>query len=285
MPHNDLKEICTQKYKSFIMKKTVLITGASSGFGKASAKLFQSQGWNVIAAMRSPEKEEELNNSENLLLVKLDVTDLESIKKSVEQGLEKFSTIDVLINSAGYGLIGVFESSDETQIQKQFEVNVFGLMNMTKAILPAMRKQKSGVIVNISSFGGVTASPFTSLYNSSKFAVEGFSEALYFELSSFGISVKIVEPGSVATNFRNGMEMIQNTIEDYNQELAFFIPRFTKRTEHVANATTEEVANTIFEAATDDQSRLRYSIGEDAKFYIDLKNQNSEEDFLRLMQE
>ncbi|SDM31279.1 SDR family oxidoreductase [Pedobacter antarcticus] len=267
------------------MKKTVLITGASSGFGKACAKLFQNQGWNVIAAMRSPEKEEELKDSENLLLVKLDVTDLESIKKSVEQGLEKFSTIDVLINSAGYGLIGVFESSDETQIQKQFEVNVFGLMNMTKAILPAMRKQKSGVIVNISSFGGVTASPFTSLYNSSKFAVEGFSEALYFELSSFGISVKIVEPGSVATNFRNGMEMIQNTIEDYNQELASFIPKFTKRTEHVANATTEEVANTIFEAATDDQSRLRYSIGEDAKFYIDLKNQNSEEDFLRFMQE
>lgn len=285
MPHNDLKEICNQKIKSFIMKKTVLITGASSGFGKASAKLFQNQGWNVIAAMRSPEKEEELKDSENLLLVKLDVTDLESIKKSVEQGLEKFSTIDVLINSAGYGLIGVFESSDETQIQKQFEVNVFGLMNMTKAILPAMRKQKSGVIVNISSFGGVTASPFTSLYNSSKFAVEGFSEALYFELSSFGISVKIVEPGSVATNFRNGMEMIQNTIEDYNQELASFIPKFTKRTEHVSNATTEEVANTIFEAATDDQSRLRYSIGEDAKFYIDLKNQNSEEDFLRLMQE
>jgi len=157
MPHNDLKEICNQKIKSFIMKKTVLITGASSGFGKASAKLFQNQGWNVIAAMRSPEKEEELKDSENLLLVKLDVTDLESIKKSVEQGLEKFSTIDVLINSAGYGLIGVFESSDETQIQKQFEVNVFGLMNMTKAILPAMRKQKSGVIVNISSFGGVTA--------------------------------------------------------------------------------------------------------------------------------
>lgn len=285
MPHNDLKEICNQKIKSFIMKKTVLITGASSGFGKASAKLFQNEGWNVIAAMRSPEKEEELKDSENLLLVKLDVTDLESIKKSVEQGLEKFSTIDVLINSAGYGLIGVFESSDETQIQKQFEVNVFGLMNMTKAILPAMRKQKSGVIINISSFGGVTASPFTSLYNSSKFAVEGFSEALYFELSSFGISVKIVEPGSVATNFRNGMEMIQNTIEDYNQELASFIPKFTKRTEHVSNATTEEVANTIFEAATDDQSRLRYSIGEDAKFYIDLKNQNSEEDFLRFMQE
>lgn len=267
------------------MKKTVLITGASSGFGKASATLFQNQGWNVIAGMRSPEKVQDLKESENLLLVKLDVTDLQSIKKSVEQGIKKFKTIDVLINSAGYGLMGVFESSDETQIQKQFEVNVFGLMNMTKAVLPIMRKQQSGVIINISSFGGVTAGAFASLYNSSKFAVEGFSEALHFELSSFGISVKIVEPGSVATNFRKGMEMIQNTIEDYNPELAAFIPKFTKRTEHLVKATTEEVAETIFEAATDNQSKLRYSIGDDAKFYIDLKNKNSEEDFLRLMKE
>jgi short-subunit dehydrogenase len=267
------------------MKKTVLITGASSGFGKASAKFFQSQGWNVIAAMRSPEREEELTNDENLLLLKLDVTDSDNIKNAVKKGIEKFNTIDVLINSAGYGLMGVFESSDKNQIQKQFEVNVFGLMNMTKAVLPAMRNQRSGVIINISSFGGVTAGPFASLYNSSKFAVEGFSEALHFELSSFGISVKIVEPGSVATNFRNGMEMIQNTIEDYNKELAAFIPKFTKRTEHLAKATTEEVAETIFVAATDNQSKLRYCIGDDAKFYIDLKNKNSEEDFLRLMHE
>jgi len=279
------RKFVLRNIKSFIMNKTVLITGASSGFGKASAKLFQNHGWNVIAGMRSPEKEQELTESENLLFVKLDVTDSDSIKKSVDEGIEKFKTIDVLINSAGYGLMGVFESSEENQIQKQFEVNVFGLMNMTKAVLPIMRKQKSGVIINISSFGGVTAGPFASLYNSSKFAVEGFSEALHFELSSFGISVKIVEPGSVSTNFRNGMEMIQNTIEDYNPELAAFIPKFTKRTEHLAKAMTEEVAETIFAAATDQQSRLRYSIGDDAKFYIDLKNKNSEEDFLRLMQE
>jgi len=267
------------------MKKTVLITGASSGFGKASARLFEGQGWNVIAAMRSPEKEDELIENENLHLVKLDVTDSESIKKAIDSGLQKFSAIDVLINNAGYGLIGVFESSQETQIQKQFEVNVFGLMNMTKAVLPTMRNQKNGVIINISSFGGITAGPFASLYNSSKFAVEGFSEALHFELSSFGISLKIVEPGSVATNFRNGMEMIQNTIEDYNQELAAFIPKFTKRTEHLTKATTEQVAQTIFEAATDHQAKLRYSIGDDAKFYIDLKTQNTEAEFLRLMQE
>ena len=124
------------------MNKTVLITGASSGFGRASVKLFQNQGWNVIAGMRSPEKEEELKDSENLLLVKLDVTDSSSIKNAVEQGIEKFKTIDVLINSAGYGLMGVFESSDGIQIQKQFEVNVFGLMNMTKALFTNYEKTK-----------------------------------------------------------------------------------------------------------------------------------------------
>lgn len=266
------------------MKNTVFITGASSGLGKATAKLFQQNGWNVIAAMRSPESEKELNLLENILLVKLDVTNPQQIQEAITKGTETFGSIDVLLNSAGYGLMGVFESSNPEQIQKQFEVNVFGLMNVTKAILPIMRTQKKGTIINISSFGGITAGQFASLYNSSKFAVEGFSEALHFEVSPFGIDVKIVEPGSIATNFRSGIEMIQNTIEEYNTELAAFIPKFTQRTEHLPKASAEEVAETIFGAATDQLSKLRYVIGEDAQFYIDLKNKNSEEDFLRLMQ-
>ena len=266
------------------MKNTVFITGASSGLGKASAKLFQQNGWNIIAAMRSPENEKELNFLENVLLVKLDVTNPKQIQEAITKGTETFGSIDVLLNSAGYGLMGVFESSNPEQIQKQFEVNVFGLMNVTKTVLPIMRAQKKGTIINISSFGGITAGPFASLYNSSKFAVEGFSEALHFEVSPFGINVKIIEPGSIATNFRSGIEMIQNTIEEYNTELAAFIPKFTKRTEHLPKANAEEVAETVFVAATDQLSKLRYVIGEDAQFYIDLKNKNSEEDFLRLMQ-
>ncbi|MGH1517935.1 SDR family oxidoreductase [Chryseobacterium sp. JK1] len=265
------------------MKNTVFITGASSGLGKASAILFQQKGWNVIAAMRSPENEKELNLLENVVLVKLDVTNRQEIQGAVEQGLEKFETIDVLLNSAGYGLMGVFESSNPDQIENQFAVNVLGLMNVIKEVLPTMRNQRKGMIINISSFGGITAGPFASLYNSSKFAVEGFSEALHFEVSAFGIDVKIIEPGSIATDFRNSIEMIHNTIEDYNTELAAFILKFTKRTEHLPKASAEDVAETIFKAATDQLSQLRYVIGEDAQFYIDLKNKNSEEDFLRLM--
>jgi len=265
------------------MKKTVFITGASSGFGKASALLFNGKGWNVIAAMRSPEKESELSQLENVLVVKLDVTDSISIGEAVRKGVEVFGNIDVLVNSAGYGLMGVFEASDQIQIKRQFDVNVFGLMEVTKTVLPFMRKNKSGSIINISSFGGVNAGAFSSLYSSSKFAVEGFSEALSHELAFLNIAVKIIEPGSVATNFRNGIEMIQNTIEDYNAELASFIPKFIKRTEHLSKAAPEDVAQTIWTAATDDAVKLRYVTGDDSQYYIDLKTKNAEAEYLRLM--
>lgn len=267
------------------MAKTIMITGASSGFGKETAKLFQSKGWNVIAAMRSPEKEQELDKLENILLLNLDVTDKQSITKTVEKGIEKFGGIDALVNSAGYGLMGVFEASTEAQIQKQYDVNVFGVMRVTKAVLPFMRRNRSGAIINISSFGGVTAGQFASLYNSSKFALEGFSEALSHELAFLNIAVKIIEPGSVHTNFRNGMEMIKNEIEDYHAELSTFIPRFTQRTEHLEKATPQEVAQTIYDATTDGELKLRYVVGEDAQFYIDLKTKNSEEHYLKAMRD
>lgn len=267
------------------MKNTILITGASSGFGKETARLFQRSGWNVVATMRSPEKETELATLPNVMLVRLDVTDHASINDAVSEGTKQFGKIDVLVNNAGYGLIGVFESATSEQIQNQYAVNVFGLMNVTKAVLPIMRKQQHGVIINISSFGGITAGQFSSLYNSSKFAVEGFSEALSHELAPLGILVKIIEPGSVATNFRSGMEMIQNIIPDYNAELGLLMSRYAKRTAHLAKASAVDVANVIYHAATDDTTRLRYVVGDDAAFYINLKQKNSEADFLRLMRE
>jgi NAD(P)-dependent dehydrogenase (short-subunit alcohol dehydrogenase family) len=265
------------------MSKTVLITGASSGFGKETAKLFQGKGWNVIATMRSPEAETELSGLKNVLVQRLDVTDKQSIQFAVTDGVEKFGGIDVLVNSAGYGLMGVFESTSGEQIRQQYAVNVFGLMEVTQAVLPVMRKSKTGTIINISTFGGVTAGQFSSLYNSSKFAVEGFSEALSHELAFLNIHVKIVEPGSVSTNFRNSMIMVENKIEAYNSELSAFIPRFSKRTEHLRKASIEVVAQTIYEAATDGALKLRYVIGEDAQFYVDLKYKNSERDFLNIM--
>ncbi|PUZ28655.1 short-chain dehydrogenase/reductase [Chitinophaga parva] len=267
------------------MAKTVLVTGASSGFGKETAKLFHMKGWNVIATMRSSGKDMELPQQDNILVFPLDVTDKESITNAVEKGVGKFGTIDVLVNNAGYGLMGVFEAATEAQIQRQYDVNVFGAMRVTKAVLPFMRKNRSGIIINISSFGGVTAGQFASLYNSSKFALEGFSEALSHELAFLNIAVKVIEPGSVATNFRSGMEMIKNEIEDYNAELATFIPRYTRRTEHLRKATPEEVAETIYHAATDSVLKLRYAVGDDARFYIDLKTKNSEEYYLKAMRD
>jgi NAD(P)-dependent dehydrogenase (short-subunit alcohol dehydrogenase family) len=267
------------------MNKTIIITGASSGFGRETAKIFQKQGWNVVATMRSPENEQELSKLENVLVTRLDVQDTESIQNAIKEAVQHFGSIDVLLNNAGYGLMGVFESATPEQIQKQYAVNVFGLMDVTRAVLPQMRQQGSGTIINISSFGGQVGLPFGSLYNSSKFAVEGFSESLSHEISAFGISVKVIEPGGVDTNFRKGLEMIKNEVPEYNPLMGNFFGRYAQATAHLSKAAPEDVAQMIYKAATDDKAQLRYVIGEDARFYIDTKFKNSDPDFIKIMRD
>ena len=263
------------------MKKTVFVTGASSGFGRETSKVFQRNGWNVVATMRSPEKETELSTLENVLVTKLDVQDAGSIKSAVGAAMEKFGKIDVVVNNAGYGLMGVFESSTKEQIKRQFDVNLFGLMDVTKEVLPHLRKQGGGVIINVSSFGGFVGLPFGSLYNSTKFAVEGFSESLSHELFKLNIAVKIVEPGGVQTNFRTRLDMIKNEIPEYNPLMASFFANYAKPTEHLLKATPEDVANTIYTAATDGKAQLRYVAGDDAQFYIDTKMKNTDGAFVQ----
>ncbi len=243
------------------MAKTILITGASSGIGREAALIFQKQGWNVIATMRSPEKEQELTQLNNVLVTRLDVQDIGTIKTAIDAGTDRFDGIDVLVNNAGYGLMGVFESATREQIRKQFDINLFGLMDVTQAVLPQMRTRGDGTIINISSFGGQVALPFGSLYNSSKFAVEGFSEALSHELSPLGISVKLVEPGSIVTNFRNGLELIKNDKPVYDPLITAFFSRYPQTTLHLTKATPQDVAQTIYEAATDGTKQLRYVAG------------------------
>jgi Short-chain alcohol dehydrogenase of unknown specificity len=264
--------------------KTIFITGASSGFGKETAKLFQSKGWNVIATMRSPEKDEELTQLENILVTELDVQNEKSIKTAVEKGIEKFGKIDALLNNAGFAVMGVFESATEEQIYNQFDVNVFGMMRVTKTVLPFMRNNPKGVIVNISSVAGRVGLPFASIYESSKFAVEGFSEALYFELGNLGIKVKIIEPGSSQTNFGNARESTNNEIADYNPFLASFFSNYPKKTGHFKTATPREVAETIYNAAADDSHKLRYIIGEDCQFFVNSKEKSSEENYIKSVQ-
>jgi short-subunit dehydrogenase len=233
--------------------------------------------------MRSPEKEEELVKSENVLVTTLAVQDIHSVKAAVNAGLQRFGSIDVVVNNAGYGLMGVFESATKEQIKKQFDVNLFGMMNVTQEVLPHLRAHGGGTIINISSFGGFVGVPFGSLYNSTKFAVEGFSESLSHELFKLNIAVKIVEPGGVQTNFRNGLDMIKNEIPEYNPLVEAFWANYAKATETLPKATAKEVANMIYKAATDGKTQLRYVVGDDAQFYIDTKMKNSDQEFVGLI--
>ena len=165
--------------------------------------LFVCEDWNVIATVRAPGAEAELAGLDNVLVLHLDVRNLDNIHAAVEAGIARFGRIDVLVNNAGYGQYGIFEGIAREKVQEQFEVNVFGVMDLTRALLPHFRKNRSGVIINISSGAGFYTVPMISLYCASKFALEGFSEGLAYELASQNIIVKIVEPhgGVTSTSF------------------------------------------------------------------------------------
>lgn len=250
------------------MSKAILITGASSGIGKTTAKLFQEKGWNVIATMRKPEAEDELNRLDNVLVARLDVTDENSVKAAVSAGIAKFGKIDALLNNAGYGAFGPLEATPMEKIERQFDTNVIGLLAVTKAVLPHFRANKDGVIVNISSIGGKVTFPLGTLYHGTKFAVEGLSEALSFEMDAIGVRVKIVEPGVIKTDFGGRSFDFNNdeTMVEYQGVVRGLMGAF----EAVVQAGSEPivVAEVIYEAVTDGTDQLRYTAGEDAKEII-----------------
>jgi NAD(P)-dependent dehydrogenase (short-subunit alcohol dehydrogenase family) len=182
--------------------KTVVITGASSGIGQATAEFFAARGWNVAATMRTPAKANFAGpGAERIKVYRLDVTDEASISEAVAAIIADFGRLDVLVNNAGYGLVGLFEAMTPEQVRRQFDTNVIGLMNVTRAVLPQMRAQKAGHIINVASVAGRMSLPLYSLYCSSKWAVEGFSEALTYELDTHNIKVRIIEPGPIKTDF------------------------------------------------------------------------------------
>lgn len=246
------------------MTKTILITGASSGIGRATARYFHTQGWNVIATMRSPEKETELNGLERVLVTRLDVEDLASIHAAIAAGLTAFGRIDVLLNNAGYGAYGPLEATPLEKIRRQFEVNVLGLLATTKAVLPHFRASRNGTIVNVSSIGGRMTFPLGTLYHGSKFAVEGLSEALHFELAPLGIRVKIIEPGAIATDFAGRSFDFSNdgALVEYQPLVQSLFAALGPMMAHASPA--EDVAEAIFRAATDGSDQLRYEVGPDA---------------------
>jgi NAD(P)-dependent dehydrogenase (short-subunit alcohol dehydrogenase family) len=244
--------------------KTVLITGSSIGIGRVTAELFQKNGWQVAATMRNPDTGAELAGLRNVLVTKLDVTDGASIDAAVNAAVERFGGIDVLVNNAGYGVYGVLEATAVESIRRQFETNVIGLLAMTKAVVPGFRKQGGGVIVNVSSISGRLTLPFSSPYSGTKFAVEGISEALRYEMREIGVRVKLVEPGMIKTNFANVMEFNNDpSLCEYQRLVEKLWDVATAL--RASGAESQTAAEAIYTAATDGTDQLRYVVGEDAR--------------------
>lgn len=265
------------------MSKTIVITGASSGIGKATAKHFHEKGWNVVATMRNTNDGADLLPLDNVLVTRLDVTDDASIREAVAASVEKFGAIDVLVNNAGYGAGGPFEATPMAKVKRQFDVNVFGLLATTQAVLPIMRQQKSGTIVNISSVGGRVVFPLFSLYHGTKWAVEGITESLQYELDPLGIKLKIVEPGAIATDFA-GRSLDFNNDESLTEYQGVVNALMNAMPDMVGNASpASKVAEVIDEAIHGD--KLRYLVGEDAEQMMQARNTLSDEAYLQMTQE
>lgn len=265
----------------------ILITGASSGFGLESARLFAAKGHNVVATMRDTAAATELDGLPNVLVTRLDVQDPESIQTALNTAIDRFGHIDAVVNNAGFSLWGVFESLPRKKIQEQFDVNVFGVMDVTRAILPHFRARRKGVIVNVSSGAGVFGLPMISAYNASKFALEGFSESLSYELLSQGIVVKIVEPGGVLdTKFSQRLAQEAAEAPAAPGDYAAFIAGTEEVFEGLrANrlATSADVAKVIFDAVTDGTTQLRYVATDDIKPLVDARRSTSEADYIEMM--
>lgn len=243
------------------MQKTIFITGASAGLGKSTAKLFQSKGWNVIATMRNPENEKELTQLESVTVLKLDVTDPAQIQETVNKVTELHS-IDVVLNNAGYGLIGALEALTDEQITRQLNTNLLGVIRVTKAFTSYFREKKSGTFINITSSFGLLGYPTCSVYSATKFAIDGFSESLAYDLAHFGVKVKVVAPGGMQTDFA-GRSLDGGQHEAYQKLVAKVSEGYSA--ERVSQfATSEHVASVIYEAATDNNEQLRYIAGKDA---------------------
>ncbi len=252
------------------LNKTILITGASSGIGLETAKIFQKQGWNVVATMRKPDPNSEIANLANVLCLPLDVTQTETIQTAIDGAIAQFGTINALVNNAGYGLIGVFEACSPEEIERQFATNVFGLMAVTRSILPHFRDRKQGILVNIASIGGKLAFPLYSPYHATKWAVEGFSESLHYELKPLNIKVKIIEPGPIKTDFSGrSMTISQKSgLTDYDDYVNRTLPQLLQAG---AGSPPSVTAKVIYRAVTDGSWKLRYPAGGNAGLLLALR--------------
>lgn len=260
------RNIREERIGGYKMKKVVFITGSSSGIGLETAKYFHEKGWQVIASMRNPDKRNTvLHEIEGIELLHLDVLDQDSAEKAVESVIKKYGKIDALINNAGYELLGPIETLTDEQIKKQFDTNIVAVVSLSKLIIPHMRKAKGGHIINIASIGGQMVFPCMSIYHSTKYAVEGFSKGLSYELREFNIKVKIIEPGLIATNFystslqtpRNGGD---NPYQKMTDKVIKNAIKFGQNGSHPS-----VVAKTIYKAANSQNNKMHYATGQYAR--------------------
>ncbi len=252
------------------MSKIVLITGSNSGIGLATAVLLAEKGYKVYATMRNLDKKQNLENKAreknvNVNILQLDVTDDASVKNAVNEVMEKERRIDVLVNNAGYGLMGPMETISIDKIKKQFEVNFFGLIRITQAVLPQMRKQNSGHIINLSSIAGVRGITAADLYCASKFAVEGLTESMQVSMEGFGIKVSMIEPGPVDTGFIAGQDFGDRFTGENPYEDLFAKIAANREKRFAAAQKPEEIAQVILEAVTTEKPHLRYPTNDKVK--------------------
>jgi NAD(P)-dependent dehydrogenase (short-subunit alcohol dehydrogenase family) len=267
--------------------KVVIVTGSATGIGYEIAIHLARNGFRTYASMRNLQKANgitEMAKNENLplTLIQLDVTDNISITKAIDTVINESGRIDVLVNNAGYGLVGSIEDMSVEELKAQYETNVFGVFRVTKAVLPHMRKQHSGSIINISSIAGRIALPLYSAYVGTKFAIEGLSESMAYELEPFGIKVVIIEPGAIKTNFRRE-QAAKGSSEDspYSSMMQSPSKAIEKMLKH--RLYPEEVAKTVIQAIENPKPKLRYIVGKDAEELIELRRTSTDEEFFRIV--
>ena len=262
-------------------QKTIFITGSSTGLGKATAKLFASNGWKVIATMRNPQKETELNMLDNVTLLALDVSDPEQIKDVVEKVIA-LGEVDVVFNNAGYGLAGPLEGLSDAQIMRMVNTNLMGTIRTTQAFVPHFRSKRKGLFINTTSIGGLISVPFNSIYHATKWALEGWSESMAFELKRFGIGIKTLSPGGMKTDFFT-RSFDTGKHEAYDQFVDKVMTVITDPASMSTYSTPDQIAETVYEAATDGKDQLRYVAGPDAKATYAMRLQIGDEVFRKGM--
>jgi NAD(P)-dependent dehydrogenase (short-subunit alcohol dehydrogenase family) len=272
-------------------RRTVLITGCSSGFGLLSALRFAREGWRVAATMRDPAKAGDLKSRAEaeglagIVVDQLDVTSDESVRRAVIAVHEREGNIDALVNNAGYGYFAFVEDGDLDEVRANFETNVFGLLRVTQQVIPIMREQRSGRVVNLSSLVGRFAFPLSGLYAGTKHAVEAISEALAYEVAAFGISVSVVQPGTFPTNFQTTSPRGSPKTKDPNSPYAPLLVKVKERRNAQAAVSGDpaQVADAIYRAVTDDPPKMWYRVGVDAEEYLGKRRTLPEEDWVRFM--